>query len=293
MAEGESKRLPPGVVNLLRDLAIAFLLVAIVMAALFAYTRVWPPMVVVESESMQHDISQSSVGVIDTGDIVLVQNAPRAQDVTTYAAGRASGYATYGDFGDVIIFRVPGQEGRIPIIHRAILYLIWDDETGFDVPSLLELNSTLWESTSGEPTGLGAGDVITLRDVGFRSMDISVSMSRFVNRVPPAEDCPRPCGGYITKGDYNSGIDDYFVPQTHIVGRARGEVPWFGLLKLVFGGNLAWGSSDAPANSWTSLTVALVVLILGPLALDFTLSKLFSRKREGPFNPGPKPPKSE
>src|SRR2546427_2104456 len=101
-----------------RDLGVAFLIVAIVMGLLFAYTQVWPPMVVVESESMQHASTTSSVGVIDTGDLVLVQAVRAKSDLTTYVEARAMGYETYSNFGDVIIFHAPGRSlDQTPIIH--------------------------------------------------------------------------------------------------------------------------------------------------------------------------------
>ncbi len=285
MAAEEGRKLPPGVVNLLRDLAIAFLLVAIVMASLFAYTRVWPPMVVVESSSMQHSNSESSIGIIDTGDIVLVQNAPRRQDITTYIAGRAGSYRTYGDYGDVIIFRPEGSETLTPVIHRAIMALQWNEsQGGFDVPTLelLERGAD-WQSNKAEPSRLGEGDYVELIGVTYRSLNLRVNFGPFVEKAI-SQGCPvstdRFCG-YITMGDNNGGHDSYLTRQEWVLGRARGEVPWFGLLKLVIGGDFRWGDPQAPANSWTSLTIALILLVAGPLAIDFVVSRVVSRRSRG------------
>ena len=55
-----------------RDIAIALIIVAILIGTVFAYTQVWPPLVVIESESMQID-EFSHIGIIDTGDLVLVK----------------------------------------------------------------------------------------------------------------------------------------------------------------------------------------------------------------------------
>ncbi len=300
MAEEKGRRLPRGVVNLLRDLAIAFLLVAIVMAALFAYARVWPPMVVVESSSMQHSNSESSVGVIDTGDIVLVQNAPRRQDtrldITTYVVGRANNYTTYGDYGDVIIFRKFGRDDLTPVIHRAIMFLEWNaSEGGFDIPSLQSLErGEDWTSNKDEPFGLGRGDFVELRDVTYKSLNIRFSFDPFVT-FASRPDCPDPCSGYVTMGDNNAGgsggFDSWIVKDDWVLGRARGEVPWFGLLKLVIGGDFGWGDNRAPSNSWTSLTIALVLLVVGPLALDIVVSRLTSRRSGGKSNPREEEPK--
>ncbi|MCK4366762.1 MAG: S26 family signal peptidase, partial [Thermoplasmata archaeon] len=105
---------------LLRDLGVAALIVGIILLSLFLYTGNWPPMVVVESQSMQHSDTESFVGVIDTGDLVLVQNAPSSSDIITYVEGRATGYSTYGEFGDVIIYKQGGDFQAKSIIHRAL-----------------------------------------------------------------------------------------------------------------------------------------------------------------------------
>src|SRR2546428_11935570 len=120
--EEKPKSLKESVLLFVRDLIVAFVIVAIVMGVLFASTRVWPPMVVVESDSMQHSDTQSSIGVIDTGDLVLVQAVGSSTDVVTYVEGRAAGYQTYSDFGDVIIFnRVGDPPGATPILHRPMV----------------------------------------------------------------------------------------------------------------------------------------------------------------------------
>lgn len=294
MGQRDGGRLPPGVVNLLRDLAIAFLLVAIIMAGLFAYARVWPPMVVVESASMQHSDERSDLGVIDTGDIVLVQIAPRRQDVVTYVGGRAEGYSTYGDYGDVIIFRKAGRLDQTPVIHRAIMFLVWNETTrGFDVPGLDALQRDVdWTSNRDEPAGLGEGDYVELRDV--RGLNIRFQFTTFV-RYAEGPNCPDPCSGYVTMGDHNAagstGYDGWIVKEEWVLGRARGEVPWFGLLKLVLGRDLSWGDPAAPSNSWTNLVVALILLVLGPLVVDLVISRLGGRREGKGSNPGEEGPK--
>src|SRR3972149_11098665 len=105
--EGEPEDGKRFAILLARDISFAVILVAIILGAVFAYTQVWPPMVVVESDSMQHSRTRSFVGVIDTGDLVLVQAVHQASDVVTYVEGRAPGNEAYSNFGDVIIFHRP------------------------------------------------------------------------------------------------------------------------------------------------------------------------------------------
>src|SRR5437667_9762340 len=70
---------------------------------------------------MQHADHESVLGVIDTGEMVFQQAAPTRADVVTYLEGRAGGYSTYGDYGDVIIFRRGGNP--TPVLPRAITYI--------------------------------------------------------------------------------------------------------------------------------------------------------------------------
>src|SRR5438094_4051211 len=122
-----------------RDLLVAAIIVVVFLAAIYAYARVWPPLVVVESASMQHASQESFLGVIDTGDMVFQQAAATRADVVTYLEGRASGYSTYGDYGDVIIFRRPSS--ATPVIHRAIMYITIFANGTANVPDLLGISS--------------------------------------------------------------------------------------------------------------------------------------------------------
>jgi signal peptidase len=293
MPKEEARRLRPSLVSFLRDLAVAFLLVAIVFAALFAFARTWPPMVVVESGSMQHSNTESFLGVVDTGDIVVVQTAPHRQDIATYVQGRAAGYANYGDFGDVIVFQDPdGPAGRW-IIHRAIVFLEWNDSVSggrFDIPTLDSeslVRGVDWDSSTGSPYGLASDDSVTLMNVGFRGRDVEIPMRGFFPQLN-LTDCPASCQGYVTMGDNNAPTHDVdLVFQGLILGRSRGELPWFGLLKLTFAGPFAWGDGRAPANSWSALTLSLILLVAGPIGLDVGLSLLASRReKRKPANPG-------
>src|SRR5207244_6109070 len=65
--------------------------------------------------------------------------------VITYIEGRANGYSTYGDYGDVIIFRRAGT--ATPIIHRAIMYVNLHANLTADVPDILLLPTTDRKST--------------------------------------------------------------------------------------------------------------------------------------------------
>ena len=286
-----------------RDILIALVIMAVVLVAIFVYTGVWPPLVVVESDSMQHSPSESFIGVIDTGDLVFVQAAPTRADVVTYVQGRATGYSTYGDYGDVIIFREFNAPGATPIIHRAILYVV-PNGTAANVPDLALLPAQDWRgiTEAGQPTN-SPYDLrsVTIYGMGYRPQNITFTfadISRFFFRGP----------GYLTMGDHNAPNYDaqWFPIQSDIIGHARGEIPWFGLIKLLITPApnaccpLGWGDYHAPANSWTALALSLVFLVALPFILEAAgwawgkyawprLKPLWTRLRKPREEPKPPP----
>jgi signal peptidase I len=282
--------------GLARDALIAGAIVAIVLGALYAYAGVWPPLVVVESSSMQHSDQDSSLGVIDTGDMVFQQAAPTTDSIVTYVRGRATGYATYGDFGDVIIFRRGGSS--TPVIHRAILYVILHvvTENGTtrqtaDVPEITSLSSSewyAWNRSGGVPTPTRSP--MALAFLAIQHMGVN----RAINLTFNFDNFPKDDGraGYVTMGDNNlriqcnvvpdpcreRGYDPSWIPRIEDVqGRARGEIPWLGLLKLTLQPTESccprgWGSTGldgAPKNSWDSLLLTLIGLVLLPFVLEY------------------------
>jgi signal peptidase len=108
----------------LRDIGTSLGAVVLVGAFLFAVSGVWPPLVAIESGSMEPNI--------DTGDMVFIMDAERfpgedaRHGVVTAAAGTETGYRTFQRPGDVIVFEPNGNEQRTPVIHRAMLWV----ETG-------------------------------------------------------------------------------------------------------------------------------------------------------------------
>ncbi|MGI0149837.1 MAG: hypothetical protein ACREDF_09950, partial [Thermoplasmata archaeon] len=228
--------------------------------------------------SMQHADEVSSIGVIDTGDMVFQQVAPTRASVITYIEGRARDYSTYGDYGDVIIFR--RASNPVPVIHRAIMYVNMHADGTADVPDILALPDPAWEARNA--TGLTRVPValtsLIIREMGFRhNINLTFTFSPGVER-----------DGFITMGDHNAlrqcefqlddcraGYDPYsWMPRVaDVQGVARGEIPWIGLIKLIFQPGVCcpggWGDPRAPKNSWDSLLVTLIVLIALPFLLEY------------------------
>ena len=72
-------------------------------AALVVYTGSSVPFSSVVSESMQHDNDRSQIGVIDTGDIVIVRDPEN---------GKTLGLVTLEDMADAAVREVSGRTGR-------------------------------------------------------------------------------------------------------------------------------------------------------------------------------------
>ena len=257
----------------------------IILAGLFAYSGIWPPLVVIESKSMQHSDTQSAIGVIDTGDLVVVKKATSASQVTTYVDGMSSGYSTYGEYGDVIIYYKSGLSK--PIIHRAIVNLVYNQTGGgFDIPSLEKIPADEWSVSSGPQSCWNQKGTVDLKDVGYAHVTVHLDLAGMLNYFKDRD--MRPHGGLITMGDNNwspstsGNVGTYDqqsimkepIQDTWIIGLARGEIPWFGLLKL-------WLTGAAPPyvphNSEYYLMFTLGLLIGIPLAMD--ISNMYLKKR--------------
>ena len=266
------------VMKVLKDfkgLFIAAAIVMIIILGMYAYSGLWPPLVVVESESMQHSDTTSYIGVIDTGDLVMVKTISSLSEVRTYVASLNGDYKTYGDYGDVVIYNRDGSVLNKPVIHRAIVELVFNDTSySFDVPSLANVPVDKW-SVGGQHTGAWSDLTSTLEiyHVGYRDQAVTISLSSLLNYYKTNDIAPH--GGLITKGDHNllydqspmANIAHQPITAEWIVGEARGELPWFGLIKLWVSGGMP---VQTPENSKTDLILTIVIIIAIPVTLDVT-----------------------
>jgi len=260
-----------------QDIIVALVVVAIVLGSLYVYGGRWPPMVVVESESMQHDDDLSSIHVIDTGDLTLVRTLDKAGEITTWVEGRGSGYRTYSEFGDVIIYHKNGLTETTPIIHRAIVRVLYDPASGgFDVPSLDGVDDVRDEFVIEGFHSYHSGRMETI--------DLVINVSVILNNFRASGQEPH--GGIITKGDHNREVDQYSLPawtgqgpppegtsrlvepvqDAWVVGVARGEIPWFGLIKLWARGQTQ--QNQPPANSGPDLIISVALLLVVPFLAE-------------------------
>ncbi|MGQ0536011.1 MAG: S26 family signal peptidase [Methanobacteriota archaeon] len=267
------------------DLVVALGIVAVVLLMLYGYTRLWPPMVVIESGSMMHPaddfpegllcIPYGNVCTIDPGDLVLVKKVDDRDDVETWVAG---GKSRYGSPGDVIVYFRGGNRATTPIIHRAMAYV----EVRCDGAPV------------ASTTGCGSGSVSYVVEgygpfndtAGIVIPELGLSEGR---RFRPT------LSGFITKGDnpQTNSVSDQasgLAPEPVSVGadgwvqgKARGELPWFGLIKLAVadydnscGANQCpppaeWTrvvNAYAPKDLWVMLGLLLGLFIFVPVVTD-------------------------
>ncbi len=98
--------------SLVRDIVVALLIVGLVMSIVYAYSGSVTPLVAVESGSMEPHIN--------IGDVVLIK---RPTEVITYKEGQTTNYQSFGNYGDVIVYRPNGDPNMTPIIHRAMYWV--------------------------------------------------------------------------------------------------------------------------------------------------------------------------
>ncbi len=258
------------IIGVAKDVIAAIIVVAIIMGALMAYCQVWPPVVVVESGSMSHSID-SQIGVIDTGDMVLVKDSPTKDDIVTYVGGEGTNQRSYGEFGNVIIYKPNGNSLATPIIHRAVLWLEINESMVSEQPSGRYDYYNL--SFDAPELGLYAiSNDIVINAYGYKENSVLIGIEGIIFNFRHAD--AEPHSGFVTMGDNNVPAHDQrsggymLVKEEWVVGKAIGEIPWFGLIKLSFTGGIR---GDTPPNSWPNLFVSIAILIGIPLFLDFGL----------------------
>ncbi|WP_137683754.1 S26 family signal peptidase [Haloarcula mannanilytica] len=94
---------------------------------LFAISGVWPPLVAIESPSMDPHIKE--------GDLVFVMDEDRfsgpADHHGVVTAANGDSYRKFQHPGDVIVYKPDGNGRQTPIIHRAMLW-VEADENWYD-----------------------------------------------------------------------------------------------------------------------------------------------------------------
>ena len=246
-----------------REALLAGGLIATLIAVLVLMTGSWPPMVVVESNSMQHD-ENGEVGSIDAGDLVLVMSDER-QNIITYAeatqdGGAYEGYESHGMPGDVIIYRKNGGSDT-PVIHRALLKVVANESGGWDVPGtdLVNVQMITWTFDIQCPYHGGTYNLKVENwdpvHEGYLSMGDNNNQPQCMFDQPSANGEAE--GGGLSDGD---GNPVQTTKEEWIVGVAGSEIPWVGAIKLGLSNN----SDSVPSPTWTKLVITALVLLAIP-----------------------------
>lgn len=275
--------------------AVVVILISGMYLGLKAYSGVDPPTTVINSGSMQHSTDSSHLGIIDTGDMMVVRD-PDSVSIRSYVDGAKSGYRSFGEYGDVIVYKKPNQN----IIHRAMLHLELvsdsDPTQRWSIPSLKDYND--WDITIGsnydpanskksqcwdEATGILKIDheerdyYFWLLDVGYAGANVSIKLYS----LGSGEDGGY--GGYLTKGDnaesnnrfdQSCGIYDKLVDDSIIKSVAVFEIPWIGSIKLMLNGK----GSVVPSNSKIFLITGFILFIALIFAVNHILDRIDRRK---------------
>lgn len=254
------------------------------------------PVVVIESGSMMHcdqGVETPSrvcagpfgrLGTIDPGDLVFVRDTDGAGDVTTFCASAgctglqrgtsyldaACGADHHGSCGDVIIFIPDGDGDRTPIIHRAMVWVEVHEDGTFSI----------------EDCGLHRVQRTALHNSCLSRIGITGLQNEHAWDSLGPDD-----SGFLTRGDNNAGADQpdsnavYPVQPDWILGKARGEVPWVGLIKL-FVSDLFVGTEnfrDAPGDTKFMMWVVVAALVGAPFLFEQVMKR---RGREPPGGSG-------
>ncbi|MBE28430.1 MAG: hypothetical protein CMB06_04885 [Euryarchaeota archaeon] len=254
MADSEGFELPETV----KDVGLAIGSVIIVFLLTFAYSGNWPPMVVIESGSMEHDNNPlyseprySHIGTIDTGDLVVVKKAEKS-DIVTYLEGKKTDYKKYGDYGDVIVYYKNGietYEGQpvTPVIHRAMAWVevIDKENETYYIP---EIDTTFQGKIQLAEIGLGGGASIqNLQNSGY---------------ITKGDSTGNPHPDQLTHYDITGAVVQPVDPDW-VVGMAKGELPWFGLIKLRV--TQPDNYYEAPPQCRTMLWTSMLIVLAGPV----------------------------
>jgi signal peptidase len=187
-----------------RDVTTSVLAVLLIGAYLFAISGVWPPMVAIESGSMEPQMNVNDLVFVMESERFQPADAASGTGIVTARIGAETGYEQFGNSGDVIVFEPNGASGQTPIIHRA---MFWVEE------------GENWVAIANE-SYLGG-----------------------VDSCEQIRSCPAPHDGFITKGDNNGRYDQAGFGQSNepvkpewIVGTAEVRIPKLGWFRLRFQG---------------------------------------------------------
>lgn len=123
------------IIKLIEDIVISVAIVGGIALVLYGVSGIWPPMVAIESGSMEPGMSAGDIVFIVSPTAFTPDDVETKHGIVTHEQGEEVGYESFGDYGDAIVYRPDGSDSRTAIIHRAMFYVEEGDR---------------WESMDGE-----------------------------------------------------------------------------------------------------------------------------------------------
>jgi len=185
-----------------KDVASSVAIVVAIGLVLFAVSGVWPPMVAIESGSMEPHMQKGDLVFIMENDRLTPDEAVAETGVVTQEVGQETGYRTFGGYGDVIIFQPQGAS-QTPIIHRAHLY-VEEGENWYD---------------RADQDHIRADNCQELRQC-------PAPYAGFVTKGDNSQ----------TNEYYDQANQHAIVRPEQIQGTAEVRIPWLGCIRLEFSG---------------------------------------------------------
>ncbi len=294
--------------TLVRELVLAAGMIMLLVLAMWAHTGSMPPLVVVESNSMQHD-SEGEIGTIDAGDLVLVHSPDDNRIITFLEATDSSsdnyGYESLGMEGDVIIFERNGETDSTPIIHRALFEVVVGDTVPTNSDGQCDVG-VLWDDTCITSWSVPGSDQIRVTKINL-ILDGNSAGEYECNEVVGHEDSKwytvenyTPMSpGYITLGDNNNCDDDQAVgkystnglmsihsgmirpvQEDWVIGISGAEIPWLGTVKLMVSGGDSPGVSQVPGYSFIFLILFVATILALPMMIDPVVNRILKNSPE-------------
>ena len=293
--------------TLVRELVLAAGMITLLVLAMWAHTGSMPPLVVVESNSMQHD-SDGEIGTIDAGDLVLV-HAPEDNRIVTFAEATDSksdyyGYESLGMEGDVIIYARNGESDSTPIIHRALFEIVIGQSVPAENQDQCE-GGVFWEDVCITSWSVPGSDQVNVKEInlifdGENTGKYSCEgiAAQHGSEWFSVENYTPMNPGYITLGDNNDCNDDQGVfefaqglssihsgmirpvQEDWVIGISGAEIPWLGTVKLMVSGGDSPGVSQVPGQSFIFLILFVGAVLVAPIVIEPVIKRILRNSPE-------------
>ena len=293
--------------TLVRELVLAGGMISLLVLAMWAHTGSMPPLVVVESNSMQHEKS-GEVGTIDAGDLVLVHSPDDNRIITFAEATNPSssyfGYESLGLEGDVIIYKRNGESDSTPIIHRALFEIAIGESSPADDQGQCS-QGVLWESVCITSWSVPGSDQMNVEKINLIFNGVNTGKyacggvaAQHGSEWFSVENYTPMNPGYITLGDNNDCNDDQGifefaqglssihsgmirpVQDDWVIGISGAEIPWLGTVKLMVSGGDSPGVSQVPGPSFMFLMLFVGAILVAPMVIEPMINRILRNSPE-------------